>query len=203
MIVLPVKPGSPEWRAARLGIPSASRFDCIMTPKSRKPSASADKYLCALVAERLLGHAVDDDGSLYMHRGTIMEAQAITAYEFDRGLDTTEVGFILRDDRRSGCSPDRLVGEDGCLEIKCCSAPVHVSALLGLEAQNHMSQCQGQLWVTGRAWVDLFFYNPDLPFTIIRIERDEEYIADLAVAVNTFCVRLDAAVEMLGKAVAA
>ena len=56
-----------------------------------------------------------------------------------------------------------------------------------------MSQCQGQMWVTGRAWVDQVFYNPAFPSAVIRYERDEDYITDLAAAVLMFNDRLDAA----------
>src|SRR3990172_10305435 len=199
MIVLDVKPGSQEWRDARLGIPSASRFDCIMTAKTRKVAGQARKYMCALLAERMLGHAVEELGSGFILRGTILEADAVAAYEFERGLDVKEVGFMLRDDRRAGCSPDRLVDDDGLLEIKCPSAIVHVGALLGMADEDHISQCQGQLWVTGRAWVDLMFYNPDLPHAIIRIPRDDGYIAALGACVNAFCDRMDDAHEWLRK----
>jgi hypothetical protein len=40
---------------ARLGIPTASNFDKIITPKTMKPSASAEKYAWALIAEQHLG----------------------------------------------------------------------------------------------------------------------------------------------------
>jgi hypothetical protein len=197
MIAMDVKPGTPEWRAARLGVPSASRFDCIMTPKTRKPSNAATKYMCALLAERMLNRPVDDASSGFILRGTVLESDAVTAYEFERDQDTEEVGFCLRDDRRAGCSPDRLVGSDGLLEIKCPSAAVHVEALLGMASEDHLSQCQGQLWVTGRAWVDLMFYNPDLPAAIIRIPRDDGYIRDLETCVGVFCDRLDSALDWI------
>ena len=74
-----------------------------------------------------------------------------------------------------------------------CSAAVHVQGLLGLTIDDHMSQVQGQLWVTGRSWVDLMFYNPDLPFAIHRIPRDGGYITALSREVELFCDRLDEA----------
>ena len=34
--------GSPEWFMGRLGIPTASRFNELLTPKTRKPAASRE-----------------------------------------------------------------------------------------------------------------------------------------------------------------
>ena len=55
MIVLNCKQGSDEWIQARLGIPTASQFHRIITPKTMKPAASAEGYIDQLVAEYLLG----------------------------------------------------------------------------------------------------------------------------------------------------
>jgi hypothetical protein len=69
-------------------------------------------------------------------------------------------------------------------------------AVLGYGLQDHDTQCQGQMWVTGRKWVDLLFYNPDLPPVVLRIERDEAYIADLARCMDEFLQKLaDAEVQ--------
>jgi hypothetical protein len=197
VIVLDVVQGSHEWKLARLGIPTSSQFNLIMAPKTKKLSASAPKYMCQLLAERMTGLPTESYESEFMTRGSALEAAAATAYELEMDCDTTKVGFVMDDSRRWGCSPDRLVGEDGLLEIKCPTPPVHISAMLGLETDNHVIQCQGQLWVTGRKWVDLMHYSPDLPPVIYRVERDEEYIAELAYAVQRFCQSLETAWESL------
>lgn len=191
MIVLDVKQGSQEWINARLGIPTASRFGNILTAKTRKPSASAMKYLCELIAERLIGMPTDGASTDFMLRGSALEAEAVAAYEFDHDCTAATVGFVLDDSRRWGCSPDRLVGEDGLLEIKCPSAGVHVAALLGLLDEEHAAQAQGQMWITGRRWVDLMYFNPAMPTHTVRIARDGEHIAQIAEAVRAFCDRLD------------
>jgi hypothetical protein len=193
MIHLPVKQGSPEWFAARLGIPTASCFDKIITPKKRTPSASATKYLCQKISERLFGVTADGTETDFMARGRELEASAATAYEFDREVETTVAGFCLDDARRYGCSPDRLVGDDGGLQIKCLSEAEHIRAFLFPDeaAVEHGPQCHGEMLVTGRAWWDLVFYNPVLPMKVVRIERDEAYAADLERLVNQFCDYLD------------
>lgn len=193
MIVFDFKQGSPEWLAIRTGIPTASRFGNILTAKTRKPSASAARYMCDLIAERIIGSPVDTASSEFMLRGSAMESEAVAAYEFEHDCECKAVGFVMDDSRRWGCSPDRLVGDDGLLEIKCPSAGVHVAALLGMQDDEHAAQAQGQLWITGRAWVDLMYYNPLMPTHTVRIERDEEHIGQIAAAVRDFCDRLDAA----------
>ena len=195
MIVLDLKQGSPEWINARLGIPTASQFSRIMTPKTRKPSSSSAKYMCELIAERMIGSPVNTATSEFMLRGSALESSAVEAYEFDHACQTFKVGFVLDDSRRWGCSPDRLVGDDGLLEIKCPSAAVHVAAILGMQDDEHTSQAQGQMWVTGRKWVDILYFNPVMPSHTVRIERDEEYIAALAAAVSAFCDTMESAYE--------
>jgi hypothetical protein len=193
MIVLDLKQGTAEWVAARLGIPTASRFSDIITPKTRKASASQDRYLCELVAERLTGFPANDASTDFMLRGSAMEAEAVAAYEFDTQLATSTVGFALDDSRSWGCSPDRLVGDDGLLEIKCLGVANHVAAVLGMRDNAHDAQVQGQLWITGRKWADLYFFNPSLATHRVRIERDDEFIAALDENVRAFCARLDEA----------
>jgi hypothetical protein len=191
MIHLPLKQGSDEWRRAHLGIPSASQFHRIITPTG-KLSAQAKGYMHGLIAERVLGEFTSSDwSSALMDRGTEMEAQAAAWYEFTHNLETEIVGFCLTDDLRVGCSPDRFVGTDGMVEIKCPSAAVHVGYLLGDVKNEYKPQAQGQLWVTDRKWVDLVSFNPLLPPVVVRFPRDDDYIAGMAKAVGEFCAAAD------------
>ena len=198
MIRLDFAQGSPEWHAARLGIPTASNFGRILTPGG-KLSASADTYMHELIAERMLGFPLNAGSVDFMERGKALEEQAVAFYELQRGVDTEQVGFVLTDDRRAGCSPDRFVGLDGGLESKCPSPAVHVGYLLdGGISDKYRPQVQGALWMTGRWWWDTLSYHPDLPPALVRVERDAEYITAIEVAVSAFCDRLDAACERLG-----
>ena len=190
MIELPVKAGSPEWVAARISIPTASRFSEIITPRTMKPSASATRYVAQLCAEWLLGASLDEGATQWMERGTDLEAQAIKYYEMQRDVDTTDAGFCLIDDRSCGCTPDRFVSTDGGLEIKCPSPAVHVMHLLGNPADEYRAQVQGCLWITGRKWWDLLSFHPELPPALVRVERDMEFIGALAEAMDVFLATL-------------
>lgn len=184
MIRVDCQQGSEEWLRARLGIPTASRFSDIVTPKKGDPSASMAPYCYELLAEQLLGRPLDDQTSAFMERGTALEKAARAWYCFERETTVEEVGFLLRDDGRVGCSPDGLVGDDGGLEIKCPSAAVHIGYLLGEAGAKYRCQVQGCLWITGRKWWDFVSYNPDMPPVLVRFERDEDFIAKLAAGVD-------------------
>ena len=181
MIVIDCQQGSPEWHQARLGIPTASQFHRLITPKTRKPSEQAHGYMLELIAERLIGEPLSSFSTGLMDRGNEVEDRAIAYYQFQRDCAVTRVGFLLHDDGLAGCSPDGLIGKDGGLEIKCPGPKKHVENLLGLDLDDVM-QAQGGLWVTGRKWWDVMSYHPDMPPVIRRIERDEKLIYDLGAA---------------------
>ncbi len=198
MIVHDVLQGTTEWLALRAGIPTASQFDQIITPKTGKPSASSEGYLHRLLAERILGRPLEQQSfSGWMDRGNALEVDAVAYYEGIRELDSTRVGFLTNDAGTIGASPDRLVGTDGLLEIKCPSEGQHMGYLLSRNlGDKHKPQVQGQLWVTRRAWSDTLSYHPELPPALIRVERDEDYIALLASAVEAFAGVLGVATAM-------
>jgi hypothetical protein len=199
MIRLDVEQGSGEWFAARLGLPTASCFDKILTSKTLKLSASADGYMHKLLAEQVLGVHLADESSGFMQRGQVMEKRAIGYYELQRDVETAPGGFILRDDRRAGCSPDRFVGDDGLLEIKVPAAATHIGYLLDEEGIGYRLQVQGQLWIAEREWCDTLSYHPDMPPALVRQERDDKVIDALAAAVDQFCNMMEEAKVKLQK----
>ena len=196
MIRIDVEQGSPEWTAARLGTPTASQFKNIIT-MSGAPSKAAHGYMCELIAEKMIGASLDPFVSEWMERGTELEHQAVNYYEMQREVDTEKIGHCMTDDRLAGCSPDRLIGDDGGLEIKCPSAKLHVSYLIS-PPEKFRQQVQGGLWVTERKWWDFLSFHPELPPVMRRFERDEEYIERMAVLVRTFCETMKEAIEQIG-----
>ena len=97
MKILRMEQGTPSWVEARLGIPTASCFDKILT-KGGKLSAQASGYMHQLVAEWLLGCPLDDFASGYMQRGTALEQRAVKWYEFTNDCEVDRVGLCVRDD---------------------------------------------------------------------------------------------------------
>lgn len=186
MIILNHEQGSDEWFASRLGRPSASMFSKLIT-SAGKPSASADKYINELIAERLNGVRVPVYVNEHMERGTRLEPEAREHYEFITEQKVTEYGFILDDSEEFGCSPDGLVGEEGGLEIKCPAD----STMIGYHRNNksfvtaYWQQVMGCMMITGAKWWDLMAYSDKKPHhLLIRVERDEEYIEKLAAEID-------------------
>lgn len=187
MILHSVTQGTPEWHTLRAGIPTASCFDQILTPGG-EASKSAERYMFKLIAERLIGRPIDTFNGGWMDRGTAFEAEAVAYYEAQRDMDTERIGFVTNDAGTIGASPDRFVGARGLLEVKVPAPHTHVGYLLSRKVEkDHRVQVQGQLWIAEREWCDVLSYSPDgLPPVIIRVERDEPYIAKLRAAVETF-----------------
>ena len=175
-----------------MGVPTASAFDRILTPGG-KPSKSAEGYKFELLGELMMGRPLDSPKYLWMERGNELEEEAANWYEFQTDTALEIVGFCTTDDGLIGASPDRLVGDDGLVELKCPKPENHVRYLLfpdrGVE-KDYAVQVQGQLYVTERKWCDIVSYHPDLPRVIVHVERDEEYIALLDAALKEFCVQL-------------
>ncbi len=181
---------SDEYDRLKLGLPTSSNFHRIITPGG-KPSTQWRGYACKLIAERILQRKVDAYTSPAMENGLIVEAEAVDWYEFAR-LDanygeTTPIGFITNDAGTIGCSPDRLVGDDGLLEIKAPMPHTQIEYWLSGEAkEKYRPQVQGQLYISQRLWVDLVCWHDVLPKVVIRIEPDEKFIAALANELDIF-----------------
>jgi len=188
--------GTDEWKKCRLGIPTSSNFDKIVTLKG-EPSKQREKYMYRLVAERITGTAEETYQSIHMQRGTELEPEARAFYEFTTGNDVQEVGICYKDDRKLfACSPDGLVGKGGLIEIKCPSSAVHIGYLLNNELpKEYFQQIQGQLLVTGRKWVDFFSFYPGLRPLLIRIKPDKKFLKALEKELEEFCAELDSITE--------
>ena len=198
MIALDVEQGSRAWIEARLGIPTASEFSRIVTPGG-KLSASRDEYIGKLLAEWALGETEDEFESEWTERGKLLEPEARNYYVFHRDAAVKKVGLMYRDaDRLVAASPDGLVGDEGATELKCPKASTHLRWLsVGTVPRQHSIQVQGQLWVSGRAWVDFFSYHPGLPPLIVRAEPDEKLQAAFDEAIPAFIAELMAGREKL------
>ena len=186
--------GTPEWFAVRRGIPTASNFATIMAKgRGGDTSKTRQTYLYKLAGERLTGDPMDSFSNHHMERGHEMEPEARHLYAFMHDAEPQQVGFITNGAK--GCSPDSLIGESGMLEIKTKLPHLMIAAheAGGFPAE-HRAQCQGQLWVAEREWVDLVCYWPKLPPLIVRAYRDDEFIAALSDAVDQFNDELESLV---------
>lgn len=184
--------GSDEWHNLRMGIPTASAFDRIMTPAKRQYAAAAEGYACELAIERLLGESKEPPGGVpEMERGKLLEPHAIAHFEVLYSK-TAKVGFISDPDLTMGCSPDAiLVDELGGLELKCPSAHTHAKYMVSDDpGKDYTCQIQGSMMITGFPCWFFMSYHPGLPEVVYRYERDEKFIDALRGHIKTLQSRV-------------
>lgn len=191
--------GTPEWHQLRLGKVTASRVADIMRKgKGGTVSLSRLRYMGELVAERLTGSPTSGFKSSDMEWGNQTEELARDAYAFYRDASLSEVAFVDHPNiGMTGASPDRLVGDDGLLEIKCPATHTHIETLLGASIDpDYLTQMQWQMACTGRAYCDFVSFDPRLPESmrlfVQRVLRDVARIVELEQAVIAFLAELAA-----------
>lgn len=185
IIIEDLEQGTEEWFASRLGIPTASNFAKIITPKTLKMSAQAKQYAIDIIAEEF--EPAPPLESEWVLRGIELEAQARSAYEFVTDKKVKEVGIIYKDENKdSSCSPDGLITDSG-LEIKCPKLTTHINYLLdGVIPTAYIMQVQGSMWVTGYEEWDFMSYHPNAKPLIITVKRDEKIMEALDSAIPKF-----------------
>lgn len=191
-IIHNVEQGEAAWQALRIGLPTASCFDQIITPKTGQLSKSSGKYMSLLIAEKLLNRQLTSLDNLdWIARGKELEPDAAKAYEFIEGVETKPVGFITTDDGLIGASPDRLiVGKAAGLELKCPAPQTHIGYMIEGFGLDYKAQVQGQMYVGELEYIDRCSYHPELPLYCERTERDDTFIELLADALAEFSDKL-------------
>lgn len=193
--------------AQRLGKVTASRMADLCAKTKNGYAASRRNYLAQLVAERLSGTPQESYTNAAMQWGIDTEPHAADAYSFRTGLDLDLCGFFDHPTiAMAGASPDRLVGNDGLVEIKCPNTATHIDTLLdGTMDSRYVLQALWQMACTGRKWCDLVSFDPRLPerwrLFVLRVGRDEERIKELEDEVRRFLREVDgklAALNMVG-----
>lgn len=189
--------GSPEWYAARLGIPTASEFKTIMgVKKDARDKLTRQTYMRKLAGEILTGEPMENYTNNHMERGHDQEGEARDLYAFLQTVDPLRVGFVRNGN--VGCSPDSLIGTAGGLEIKTALPHIQIDRLERNELPpEHRAQVQGNIWLCDRDWWDFVSYCPKLPPLIVRVTRDDGYIATLKGAVKEFNDELAAMVARI------
>ena len=192
--ILNCEQNSPEWLAARAGIPTASAFKDLLAKGEGKTRRA---YMLKLAGEIITGEPTESFSNEDTERAHVMEPEAREAYVIRNDyIELTTVGFVRNGD--VGCSPDSLVGTDGILEIKTKKPHVLADVILrGGVPSEHLAQCQGALWVCEREWIDFVAYWPRMPLYLHRVYRDEKYIANLAAEVDRFNAELAETVERI------
>ena len=187
-IIREIEQGSADWLALRLGIVTCSELDCLLV-NGKGPEGfgvQALTYMDQLIGERITGEAAELPFSTRAtERGKEFELLARDLYQIREEVTVEEVAIILN--HGIGYSPDGLIGDNGLTEIKSKLPKFQVGVILSGEVpKEHVAQCQGGLYVSGREWIDFVSYWKGMPLFVKRMYRDEAYITKLAERVTTF-----------------
>jgi hypothetical protein len=183
---------SPEWWNERRGLPTASKFDTLITPGGA-PSKQCRRYMCELIAE---SHVHEDEDAFepneWMLRGLALEDEARKWLAFDRGHEIRQVGLIKNDEETLGASPDGLIDDVGMgwanvpLEIKCPKGSTHIAYMLDRKLPDtYKPQVHGQMILTDSDVAIFLSYHPEFAPVVVEVKRDQ-YTAKLEAALDKF-----------------
>jgi putative phage-type endonuclease len=196
---------SPEWFAARCGSLGASQLADALAKTKSGWGASRANLRAKLVVERLTGQQEESFTSAAMQWGVDKEEEARIAYSFLTGRNVVEVGLYKHPTIiGSHASPDGLVDDDGCLEIKCPNSATHIETLKSNQvAHKYLLQMQWQMACADRQWCDFVSFDPRMPdhltLYVQRVERDNDMLAILEAEVSTFLSEVEADVKKLNE----
>lgn len=175
---------SPEWVNLRVGKVTASRLgDWLAVGAKGQPLAARATYETELVFEQGFNVPFKHFVTAAMEQGTQMESFLKKEIADIRGYEIESSGAFYSD--TFVASPDGLVGDDGLVECKWLYDTKFAQVLKGGVPREHYLQIQGQLWATGRQWCDYVAGNANTKaFKVLRVERDEETIKEIAESVK-------------------
>lgn len=172
---------SDRWFDLRVGKITMSHANTIMANDGKAFGNPAKEYAQKVALEQVTGLR-DETASFknsYMDRGNELEPTARDLYEIETFSKVKNGGFHYIEDL--GDSPDGIVGDNGCIEIKCVIPNTHWKRLKkGGYDTAYQWQIQGHMWMGNYKWCDFIQYCPEMPESkrlyIFRVNRDEEMI---------------------------
>ena len=200
-----IEQNTPEWHQARCGSLGASAVHEALAKTKTGWGAGRANAKARIVLERLTGTPQESFTNAAMQWGHDQEDNAANAYAFLTGNEVQVCGIYKHPSiEGTHASPDRLVGEEGLVEIKCPNSATHLDTLLSKKVPaKYITQMQWQMAVTGRKWCDFVSYDPRFPENhqvfIQRVERDDERIAELEKDVAEFLAEVEADLKALNE----
>lgn len=200
---------TPEWYAARMGIATASEAARIMVRGASKGATTFGKtaleYALEIAAERL-GGTDETFASAAMERGTLLEGDAIDAYEERTFREVHRGRFYRCDTMAFGCSPDGVTLDGkrtGTIEVKCMKRSKHAAVWISGEVPaEHYAQVQSTIWNAEADFCDFVSYHPgvreDRQLCIVRVNRDAKFLEEFTPRLRSFLAIVDEYSDKLG-----
>jgi len=198
-IIIDCIQGDETWKKCRLGRPTASNFGRILTATG-KVSESRTAYMIELACEFVSGRSEENYTSYRMKEGSRLEEESCQVFAMNHeNLDVRKVGFVFKDERKlCGCSPDRLVDDNGIFETKDAKFTIQYDRLKkGTMVTQHIPQVQGEIYCCEREYGFFQSYCSGLPELCIKVYRDEKYISQLGEEIEKFNYELAILVNKL------
>ncbi|WP_375707058.1 lambda exonuclease family protein [Bartonella sp. AA126HLJHH] len=196
-----------EWFQARLGKVTASNVYNVLSKTAKGlPTSKYEDYKTKLMTERLIGEISQSYTTPAMQWGIEHEENALREYEFIYDAEVTRCGFIPHPKMKmAGASPDRFIGEDGLIEVKCPQSTTHLRFFIYDEIKpEYIAQMQFQMACTGRKWCDFVSYDPrftgeffHLRMKVKRVLRDDQQIEQINQVVETFLAEIEREIQQL------
>lgn len=153
-----------QWLADRAGKLTASRMkDAMDYRKDGKAGSFRVKYLHELLAERLTGFSVNHFVNDAMQWGLDHEDEAVDCLveRYPQYEPVTSHFYDHPVIANFGATPDRELGYDGLLEVKCPTSTTFLGWVIGgVVPEEHKPQMCAQLLCTGRKWCGFVAYDP-------------------------------------------
>ena len=173
--------GSPEWKHIRAPRIGSSEIGTYMAKGVKGQYLAGRKNIEKEIA---FAKAFDVPFNKFvsgaMQAGTENEPFVADEYALKMGVELQKVGMFYND--WFATSPDRaIIGQNGGVEIKWLWDTEWSEVVsTGKPKQEHYDQMQGQMYGTGWDFVDYVAGNGNTNrFIVIRVERDEERIAEI------------------------
>lgn len=165
------------WFELRAGKVTGSKFHVFMANDPDAFGEPAKRYAVQKAIERITGRRISEGGMNNEHlvRGHAEEPIARELYQDRFFVDVLPGGLFDCGDYAD--SPDGLVGDDGVIEIKSVTAPIHYATLKRASFDpTYCWQLAAHIDCTGRDWVDFVSYCSEFPeerqLFVYRITRD-------------------------------
>lgn len=187
-----IEPHTGAWMEARRGCLTASKApDLMRRKKDGTPYAEYHNMIGKLAVERVTEMTVSNFVTPAMVRGTEMEPDALEAYAMERMCRLEPSHFVFHPTLpKVGCTPDSFVPPDGLVQTKVFTDIMrHIDLLRNKEKSKTFEELRWQLafelfCCPDRAWNDLAGLCPEMPphlrMAIVRLERDEEMMRQIA-----------------------
>lgn len=194
--------GTDEWLQARCGLLTASKMADIITAKTLKfaENQSCRNLIDHIAIQRITKYIEPEFQSYDMQRGQVEEKLARKLYA-EHYAPVDVCGLVTNDDMgfTLGWSPDGLIGDDGCIEVKSRVHKYQFATIrAGVMPDDFRIQVQSGMMISNRQWCDFISYSGALNMMTLRVYPEPDLQDALKEAAAEFEKRVCAAIEEYG-----